>query len=240
MILSVMQPTYIPWMGYFDLILNADKFVFLDDVKLEKSDWHVRNRVKSSQGELLLSQVVSTPKGRMASVICETSFKSGHPWRVKHLKSFKTNYAKAAHFQTTFDVIEAYYNTRTDNLAEFNIGLIKLFMSLLEINTPCYRASQLPNISGVKDERLANLCQYFGADNYVSPQGARNYIDKTHPGGALAKSGIQVGYQQFEHPNYPQLYGEFVSHLGIIDALFNVGAERTRELIEKGHSTPIT
>ncbi len=81
MILSVMQPTFLPWIGYFDLIDSADTFVFLDNVKLEKSSWQVRNRIRSAQGELMLSAPVLTPQGRLNTTIAEAQFKAGHPWK---------------------------------------------------------------------------------------------------------------------------------------------------------------
>ncbi|TMO63268.1 WbqC family protein [Pseudoalteromonas aurantia] len=239
MILAVMQPTYIPWLGYFDLINSADQFLFLDDVKLEKSDWHVRNKIKGNQGEIMLSQVVSTPNGRMGSVICDTEFKEKHPWRKKHLKSIEMNYRKAPFFNSIFGVIQQYFLNECNNLADFNIGLTQVFLKSLEIQTSVNRSSKLPKIAGVKDERLANFCDFFKSDKYLSPRGASAYIERHSPGGLLAKSGVEVFYQQFEHPKYYQCYPPFVSHLGVVDALMNLGADQTKQLIESGHKQPL-
>lgn len=239
MILAVMQPTYIPWLGYFDLIDSADRFVFLDDVKLEKSDWHVRNRVKSAQGALMLSQVVSTPNGRMDSIINETEFKAGHPWRKKHLKSIEMNYRQAPFFSEFFSELKHYYFNGSDNLADFNIGLIKFFLKRLEINTPIERTSHMLDIEGTKDTRLANLCTHYSAGIYLSPLGARDYIEKNNPGGALSRAGVEVYYQNFKHPEYSQLYEPFISHLGVLDALMNLGSEQTKLIIKSGHRSPM-
>ena len=239
MILAVMQPTYMPWIGYFDLIDSADRFVFLDDVKLEKSDWHVRNRVKSAQGALMLSQVVSTPNGRMDSIISETEFKVGHPWRKKHLKSIEMNYRQAPFFSEFFSELKHYYLNGSDNLADFNIGLIKFFLKRLEINTPIERTSHMLDIEGVKDIRLANLCAHYSAGIYLSPLGAKDYIEKHNPGGALGRAGVDVYYQNFKHPEYSQLYEPFISHLGVLDALMNLGSEQTKSIIKSGHRPPI-
>ncbi|QTL37259.1 WbqC family protein [Pseudoalteromonas viridis] len=229
-----MQPTYIPWMGYFDLIRSSDKFVFLDDVKLEKSSWHVRNRIRGAHGEIMLSQVVATPEGRMSSRINTTEFKPGNPWRRKHLKAIAMSYAKTPYYKAYYSELEHYILNGSHNLAEFNIGLIKLLMNLLKIDTPTIRMSELGDIPGAKDVRLRNLCLHLGANVYLSPAGARDYIEQEIPGGEIAKAGVEVRYQHFEHPVYQQAYQPFISHLGVIDALFNLGQENTLAALKEG------
>ncbi len=238
MLLSVMQPTYLPWLGYFDLIDTADKFVFLDNVKLGKSDWHVRNRIKSAQGALMLSVAVSTPKGRSDTLICETEFKQGHHWRKKHLKSIFTNYRKSMFFEQFYPVLEEYYNQNEINLSKFNIGMVIKLCQILGIKTPLLLASEIDGIGGVKDERLISLCQKLSCDEYLSPIGSMNYLEKNSPGGELVKGGIELYYHQFTHPEYNQLYSGFISHLSIIDALFNIGPEETLMLIRSSRRAP--
>jgi len=238
MILSVMQPTYLPWLGYFDLIDTADKFVFLDNVKLEKSDWHVRNRIKSAQGALMLSVAVSTPKGRLDTLICETEFKQGHHWRKKHLKSIFTNYRKSIYFDEFYPLLEEFYNRNEVSLSKFNIGLISKLCALMGISTPLLLASEIDDIHGVKDERLVSLCQKLSCDEYLSPIGSVNYLEENAPGGELVKGGVELFYHQFTHPEYNQLYPRFISHLSIIDALFNVGPEETLKLIRSARTSP--
>jgi hypothetical protein len=240
MIISVMQPTYLPWLGYFDLIDSADKFVFLDNVKLEKSDWHVRNRIKSANGELMLTCPVATPKGRMSAQINTTEFASGHPWRKKHLKSIEACYRKAPFFEQLYPLLQHYFEaSHSYRLGQFNIGLIILLAEYIGIQSDYYIASELPNMSGVKDGKLVKICEYLQGDTYFSPLGAKAYIESTTPGGELAKNGINVLYQNFKHPEYTQLFGGFISHLAVVDSLFNIGPEQTLLIIRKGHQLPI-
>lgn len=238
--LSVMQPTYLPWMGYFDLIAQADKFVFLDDVKLEKCSWQVRNRIKGANGEIMLTCPVSTPKGRMEAKISETYFASTNPWRKKHLKAIHSNYRKAPFFDYVYAFLEPFYlDEAIQNLSQFNTKLIVGICNQLTINTPIYYASQLPLENTFKDKKLVRLCQLLDCDEYYSPMGAKAYIEANTPGGELVKNGISVFYQNFNHPKYPQLFGDFMSHLCVLDVLFNVGFDESAELIKIAHQQKI-
>lgn len=240
MIVSVMQPTYLPWLGYFDLIDSSDTFVFLDDVKLEKSDWHVRNRIKGASGELMLTCAVATPNGRMEAKINTTEFAKGHPWRKKHLKSIEACYRKAPFFNELFPKLSTYYLASDKMLlGQFNIGLIKLLSEYMSISSQFITASELVGIAGVKDQRLVNICQNLKTTHYLSPIGAKAYIEQHQPGGRLVENGIDVFYQNFEHPHYQQLFGDFISHLGAIDCLFNLGPEQTLALIRQAHRPAI-
>lgn len=234
---AIMQPTYLPWCGYFNLIHSVDTFIFLDDVKLEKSNWQVRNRVKSANGEVMLSISVNLPHGRMNTSINQARLDLQHPWRTKHLKSLYSNYHKAPFFNQVYPFIEQLILTEHSHLAPFNINLIKGIAQRLELNTRFVLSSDIPRSQKVKDERIVELCRAVEANHYLSPVGAAQYIDKTTPGGAIVKQGLNLDYQDFVHPNYPQLYGEFVSHLSIVDMLFNCGFEYSAQLIATPNAT---
>ncbi|MCZ2721222.1 WbqC family protein [Marinomonas sp. 15G1-11] len=240
MILSVMQPTYLPWLGYFSLIDSADTFVFLDNVKLEKSDWHIRNRIKTKDQALMLSCHVTTPTGRMNATIENTPYIKAHSWKKKHLRSIVENYNKTPYFNELSPILARIYAQEgLDTVAQFNMALIKALMAYMEISTPVFAASDLFGISGVKDERLVSICQTLHCDHYLSPLGARAYIEENSPGGELVKHNIEVFYQNFEHPEYIQQKGEFISHLSAVDCLFNMGPKKTLELIRQATKSPI-
>ena len=240
MILSVMQPTYLPWLGYFSLIDSTDKFIFLDNVKLEKSDWHIRNRIKTKNQALMLSCHVTTPDGRMSATIENTPYIKAGSWKKKHLKSIYENYNKTVYFAELFPLLsEIFEKDNLNTVAKFNIALIKMLMKYMEIATPTTSSSQLLGVSGIKDERLVSLCEVMRCDIYLSPLGAKDYIEANTPGGELVSNGINVFYQNFEHPNYIQQKGEFISHLSAIDCLFNIGPENTLALIRESTKAPI-
>lgn len=232
---AIMQPTYLPWCGYFNLIDSVDHFIFLDDVKLEKSDWHIRNRIKSANGDLMLSISVNLPMGRMNTMINQATLDFTKPWQKKHLKSIFSNYRKAKYFDDIFPFIEKLINEQHNNLSHYTINIIKAISKQLGITTNFVLASNLDKTDKVKDYRLVELCQQMSANHYLSPAGSADYLEKHSPGGAIAANNIKLDYQDFMHPNYPQLYGEFVSHLSILDMLFNCGFEESAQLI-KTHS----
>jgi hypothetical protein len=234
-----MQPTFLPWIGYFDLIDRADKFVFLDNVQLERRGWQVRNRIRSSQGELMLRAAISTPDRFDETLINQTQFVKGNPWRIKHLKSIYMNYYKAPFFEQIYPILEMIYQQDEAFLSQFNILFINSICSLMGITTPRLLASELDGIEGVKDSRIAAICQRLGYEQYLSPLGAKTYIEKESPGGDLVKNGIDVFYHQFPHPNYAQLYDGFISHLSIIDILFNIGPDQTLKLIRQSRFEPV-
>ncbi|ABE54579.1 conserved hypothetical protein [Shewanella denitrificans OS217] len=234
-----MQPTYLPWMGYFDLIDIADKFVFLDNVQLERSGWQVRNRIRSSQGELMLRVAIATPKRFDETLIHQTQFVTGHPWRKKHLKSIQMNYQKAPYFAQVYPLLESLYQKDETSLSQFNISVINALCTFMGINTPRMLASELVDIEGIKDARLTSICKHLDADQYLSPLGAMAYIEQESSGGDLGENGIDVFYHQFVHPQYTQVYDGFISHLSIIDALFNLGPQNTVTLIRQFRQAPI-
>ncbi len=232
-----MQPSYIPWLGYFDLIDAVDSFILLDDVKVAKSSWNVRNRIRSAQGETMLSVPVSLPKTRLDSLFTETKLNNNIPWRKKHLKSIEQVYRKTDYFDEFFPKLEKQINASHQYLIDLNEGLIFEICNFLNIDTPIYRSSALSGITGVRDDRLTSICISIGADEYYSPKGSAAYLDIDHHGGALTDAGIRVVYQDFSTLEYNQKFAPFIPYLSIIDAIFNCGAAEVIELIRKGRNS---
>lgn len=236
---AIMQPTYIPWLGYFDLIDQVDKFVFLDDVKLEKCSWQVRNRIRSSRGELYLTIPIRRTVGRDKLIINEAVINEGLIWRKTHLKSIFFAYRKAAFFEEVYPFVETLINTKTENLADFNYNVIVLIAKRIGIDKKFIRSSELDNLCGKKDARVVSICKAIGCDEYLSPQGAAVYIERNSPGGEFVKNNMLLFYQNYSHPVYTQLYGEFLPYLSSIDLLFNCGFDGSLEIIRSGRRQAI-
>jgi len=236
MICAVMQPTYLPWCGYFDLIDSVDKFVFLDDVKLEKSDWHVRNKIKSANGDIMLTISVKLPNGRMETMINQAELNFDKPWQKKHLKSIYINYKKSPFFDSIYEFLEPLILSNKSILSAYTISIIKEISSLIGINTEFILASEMYDIPGKKETRLINICNKLNVNQYISPAGAVAYLEKNSSSELFANQGIKLYYHQYKHPIYDQLYGDFLSYLSIIDMLFNCGTEQTLKLIRNGHN----
>jgi hypothetical protein len=221
-----MQPTFLPWAGYFGLIDSVDLFVFLDSVQFARRSWQQRNRIRASQGELMLT-VSTRSKGLRDQRIDEVLIDASAHSTQKHLKSIRQSYAASPHRDSVIDAIGTWLESPPDSLCELNIGLITALAGRMGITTPTLRASQLEG-SGAKADLLVAICRDVHATEYVSPPGSRDYLDDST---AFADAGIAVRYFEFRSPTYRQLGQGFLPQLSMIDMLFNVGFEEALSLI---------
>ena len=236
---AIMQPTYIPWLGYFDLIDSVNKFIFLDDVKLEKCSWQVRNRIKTPQGELYLTIPVRSTKGRDKLIINEVTINDSELWRKKHLKSIFYAYKKSEFFNEVYPFIEKLINNKTIKLCGFTINIITTISDRIGINKGFMLSSNLKKLSGRNEERIVSICKEVNCNEYLSPQGSAVYIEKELPGGKFPKNNIDLFYQNYKHPVFRQGYGEFLPYMSILDLLFNYGFNKSLKIIRSGRRKPI-
>lgn len=215
MILSAHQPAYLPWLGYFDKIARANVFVYLDTVQFEKNSFINRNQIKTPQGALWLTIPVKT-KGHTSGSMLTTEIDDSQPWRIKHLKSIEMNYRKAARFEECFPKIEALLNMPESNLANYCFHQLRFWLDELGIDTRVVRSSELP-VTSAKSDLVLNLCQHFGAQHYLSGALGRDYLVEED----FSHAGIAIEYQSYKSPAYPQLWGDFMPNLGILDWWMN-------------------
>ncbi|MCP4448981.1 MAG: WbqC family protein [Myxococcales bacterium] len=228
--IAVMQPTYLPWIGYFDLIDRVDAFVLLDDVEFSRQSWQQRNRIKGAQGLQWLTVPVrcsGRSKQTLSSVeVADTRFAR------KHLKSIEQHYRKSACYATYADEIEKILCDSNSHrmLSTLNSSIIYWLASSLGIPTKILRSSEL-QLSGTRGARVADICSVLGATSYVSPMGAAQYLSEDI--GAFQEHGVDVVFHDYEHPSYTQLYGDFVPFAAAVDLLFNEGTE-SKEILRSG------
>lgn len=227
----VLQPSYLPWLGYFEQLAKADDFVYYDDVQYDKHGWRNRNRVKTSQGPQWLTVPVLT-HGQEDDSIRAARIDVRQPWARKHLMTLRTYYAKAPYFAEIYEPLAAMLQRDWQGIAALDEALISWIAGYLGLAPRVHRASDL-GISGGKTERLVNLCRHFGADTYFSGRAATDYLDMAQ----FEAAGIRVEFQDYHHPVYRQLYGDFVSHLSVVDLLFNEGPASSAILLAKGAIT---
>ncbi len=213
--IAVLQPSYLPWIGYFEQIERVDDFIFYDDVQYTKNDWRNRNRIKHAGGTMWLSVPVRDPFGK---AINSVEIDNTKPWRRKHLNALGSNYRRCTFFEEVYPLVEQAFIKNHDKLSALNVDIITNIMAYLQINTSVHLASQL-NVGGDKNSRLINLCRHFEARTYYSGAAAREYLECE----AFENAGIDVVFQSFEHRPYTQQFGDFVPYLSIIDLLFNHG-----------------
>ena len=223
---AIMQPTYLPWSGYFGLMQSVDIFVLLDSVQFARRSWQQRNQIKTANGVQWLSVPVQS-KGKRDQLIREVELDKSTVFADKHRRSIELSYAKSPYFRQYADNLLPLLDNSSPLLADMTISLILQLKAQLGIQTCVLRASELDG-SGAKADLLASLCKQIGATAYVSPPGSKGYLDES---GAFERIGVSVQYYEFKHPEYPQPFGEFVPFMSIIDMLFNCG-ERSSALIQ--------
>lgn len=216
MIVAIHQPNFIPWLGYFYKIARADVFVMLDDVQYTKNSFINRNRIKTPQGELWLTLPV-IHSGRFGQLINSVKIQNPDNIFKKIKKTITANYGKAPFFNEVFRIIETGFYP-TDSLAEINEAMIKQILNYLGIEKKLVRSSEL-DIKGAKSsKRLVEICKSLNADTYLAGFGSSNYQKDS----LFLEKGIQPVVYDFKHPEYNQLWGEFVYNLSILDILFNM------------------
>ncbi len=217
--LAAHQPAYLPWLGYFEKIARADVFVYLDTVQFEKNSFINRNRIKTPQGAQWLTVPVKA-KGHLQTTLRDIEIDSSQPWRVRHVKSIAMNYSRAAHFRHGFPRLESLFEEVNTLLAELCWTQLCFWLDMLQIKTRVVRSSTLP-ITGTKSDLVLQLCRHFGADRYLSGALGRDYL----VGDDFAAAGVELEFQQYVTPVYPQLWGAFLPSLSIVDSWMNCGSE---------------
>ncbi len=236
--IAIMQPTYLPWVGYFDLIDQVDHFVFLDDVQLTKRSWQVRNRIKTPQGEFYLS--VPVEKAPRDTLLHQAKVKNALGWRVRHLQNIEQHYRKANHYAEVAPQLKEALSLSDDSLADSNIHLIETLAKILNLGTQFSRSSTLRSNPASKGDGLIELCQLVGATAYFSPLGSAAYLEGEGSSDDFAQAGIELPYQHYAPASYRQLHGEFIPYLSVIDLLLNEGSSTAHQVVQAGAKEPLT
>lgn len=220
---AVLQPSYLPWLGFFEQMMSVDTFVLYDDVQYTKNDWRNRNRLKTKDGFLWLTIPV---KSSISLQIREVRIDYSKHWQEKHRKTIAQLYSKSPYFEEVSTLFEPFWTNRYEFLLDAIKDSIVLIAEYLNIDTKILFSSDL-HVAGDKNEKLVNICKILGASHYYSGFAAQNYLDI----GLFKENGIEVAFQQYKHPVYPQMQGDFVSHLSTMDLLFNCG-KKSKEIIK--------
>ncbi len=227
---AILQPTYLPWLGYFEMIASSDVFVVFDHVQFERKSWQQRNRIKTANG--VVSLTVPVQKMHREAKISEMkiSYQDGNPLE-KHFKTIELAYKKAPYFNEYKSFFEKVYSKKPVLLRDLNVDLIKLICSILGINTKIVFSSDfdLKDKNMEKTEKVVNLCKNQGITNLYDAKGAEEILDKS----LFEKENILITFQNFHHPEYSQLWGEFVPYLSAIDLIFNQG-DKSFSIIKSG------
>lgn len=214
---TINQALHLPYLGIFERMAKSDVFVFLDDVQFVKNDFYNRNRIKTEQGW----QWITVPvKYRFPQIQNEVEIDNMKNWREKNWRSIESSYEQAPFFSEYKDSFRDVYQEQKNIISDYNIDLTLYLAEKLGIKAKLVRSSELGVPKGIgATERLVEICKLFSATTYFSGKGGHNYLKEDK----FSEANMQVIYQDFQHPTYPQLYGDFIPGLSIIDLLFNIG-----------------
>lgn len=218
--MSIHQPNYIPWLGYFYKIYQSDVFVFLDDVQYSTGGMHNYHYLKMPQGPFRLKIPVTQ---KLGDIICDVKTKDELGWKNTHLKSLEHNYKKAPFFDEVFDDFSALLRPDYASISEMNQKIIEFISVKFGINTQFVVSSDL-NIRTVREEKVLDICNRLEATVYYSGTGARAYQNEDD----FRSRGLELRYSQFVPFEYPQFYAGFQSNITILDFLMHCGYDWNR------------
>ena len=218
---AILQSNYIPWKGYFDLMAKVDEFIIYDEVQYTKNDWRNRNKIKTPQGVKWLSIPVHT-KGHISNAvrIVDAEIVDGR-WAKSHWNTIVQNYGKSQYFHEYAGRLEQLYSECENEklLCKVNYRLLYAIVDILGIDTKISFSSDYGLVDG-KTERLVDLVQKAGGDEYLSGPAAKDYIEEN----LFADAGIKLSWMDYSgYPEYQQLYPPFEHGVSILDLIFNCG-----------------
>ena len=228
--IAILQPTFLPWIGWFDIADQVDLLVILDDVAFSKQSWQQRNRLRTQQGLDYVTVPVRS-SGRLGQAIRDVEIADPR-FAAKLERTIAGNYARAPYYNALFpDFREALHTAAaTGHLSALNTGLIEWFFIALGISPP-QRISSSLGVEGKRGEYVAALCEAVGASDYLSPAGAEDYLLEDR--GAFDNRHMKVWLHEYVHPEYSQAFQPFTPYASVLDLLFNEGP-RAMEIIRSG------
>ena len=228
-LVAIHQPNFFPWLGFFNKISVCDVFIILDQVQFSKTGGNWSNRVRIAIGghlAWLTAPVVRSYHG--VRRIADMQINNSSPWRQKMLKTLQMAYSHAPYFREIFPFLEPLVNHQTDNLAAYNIAAIRSIGERLQIPKGRLVLGSTLGTEGKATDLLIAMVKAVGGTSYLCGGGAEGYQEN----GKFPDNGIELRYQNFVHPTYPQINAPgFTPGLSIVDVLMNCGFETTAQLM---------
>ena len=227
-IASIHQPNFIPWLGYFYKIKCSNVFIILDNVEFQSgnaSSITNRCKIKTQAGESFFTAPVLKSQEHN---INQKKIDWKQPWLKKQWRTIEMSYAKAPFKEQTLAFFHPLLHTEAENLAAYNNQIIKALCAWLELPAEIYIASELPPFSDDKNLRLIEMCKYFQCNEYLSGNGARKYNDEE----MYKANQVELTYVSYNFPAYPQLHGEFIAGLSMLDVMMMNSKEQILEFLK--------
>jgi len=226
--IGILQPGFLPWLGFFEQVYQCDAFVIYDDVQYDKHGWRNRNRIKAAQGPQWLTVPVhfslKEPQECRYVKIDNTA-----DWRRKHLVAIRQNYSNAPFFSRHYPLFEEGLSLAWDKLIDVDMFFLRGLAKSLGLQTRNFIFSSTLKSTGDRITRLLNICKELGADTFYEGAAGRNYLDQS----VFKAQGIDLIFQDYPHPEYRQQFGAFLPYLSVVDLLFNEGNDSLSILTRK-------
>lgn len=217
MILVINQPNYLPWKGYFDLIDRADIFVWYDDVQYTKNDWRNRNKIKTPYG---IKWITVPVDNSIHKLVNQTKIDYRSNWIRKQLQLIYDSYHRCPFFEDIYQILRQSLNSKYDTISELDISLNQAICQYIGINTRFVKSSDY-NFEGSNEERVLNICKFFGADIYLSGPAGNNYLNLEK----FKKEYIYIEFIKYSYEKYEQPHGPFDHYVSIIDTIACLGKD---------------
>ena len=222
MTLTIIQPAYLPWLGFFERVSLSDVLVVLDHVAMDtssKTNFTNRNKIRTPQGSSLLT-VPLKRKGKYGKMfIDQVEIDHGSGWAENHWNSIKQFYARADFFKDHYSFFETVYKKKYSLLADFIRYINEYLFSTLHLSARIIYSSALKKITTSKSGLIVDICKELEADTYISGPFGRTYLDMIE----FKKNNINLFFHDYLHPEYKQQFPGFLPNMSIIDLLFNYG-----------------
>ena len=226
MIISIIQPCFLPWLGYFEQIALADVFVYMDDVDYTKKDWRNGNQLKSPFGIKNIGFPVK--KCSRHTLLKEVEISYNSQWEDYLFNQIHNWYFKSPYYQEIIDIIKPVLYSKFLGLVELNFHLNNTILHYLNIKTPIFFSSVIKRNASGKVDRIIELCKYFnGVDVLFDGKKAQDFLDVDY----LFQHNIKVVFQDYQHKPYQQLWGDFVPYMSILDLLMNHGKDSLKYIV---------
>ncbi|MDB4279406.1 WbqC family protein [Paraglaciecola sp.] len=222
---SINQPAYLPWLGYFERIAKSDHHIVLDHVQFEKNSMINRNKILTRNGALMLTLPVCSAGKFGDLAINKVSLHTSKKCLMKHWKSIYYSYKKAPFFTKYQEELYELYLLPWHNLNDLLKAQLRFFLKALGINTSISFSSE-EDFQTQKSDLVLEICQYYQTVNYLSGSFGKNYLDNK----SFYAANINMEFQDYQHPEYQQLESGFTSHLSVLDLLFNHGDDSLKIL----------
>lgn len=233
-----MQPAFLPWQGFFELIYKSERFLILDDFQFSVQSYHQRNRLFVNKGQVDWYTVPVQKRESFGRALKNVRINDNALWRVKMWKRIQQNYSKARFYSLVAPFVQEWLFNKAESLAAQNIAFIMLVCDILGLTREILLSSQFPS-NYSRSKRVAELLRLNSANSYYCAKGSFDYMLAD---GQFPLNDVTVFFQDFKPKSYTQIGSpnNFISYLSVLDALMNVGPERTIDLIAHGTTKWLT